>query len=266
MAALLHVLVGALVIAVSAMDIPRDIMIDSSATCGELFYVSQEGEFRLFATGNSPASDCSFTFKADQIPESTCSPGLCYMFDTYANLKTSQVTLSIEAGINAMVYVNRTRLPQGPVCSENEDTLKIILSQDHDYVYNADDPDYTFRLSIYHHCGQKGQVKNVKFEDVVHLATGYHRGDQKDTNVKNHIIYGLIVALCLACSFLVVFAIAYCYMRSSPNRGHRLSVAAVEYSYPRKPMKRNVETGAKFKKGIHRVSDSNVLLTPHKRT
>lgn len=226
MAAWLHVLLGALVMAVCAVDVPQDIVINANSTCGHVHQVAQEGEFRLFGTGSSPAADCSFTFKADPVQESTCNPGMCYMFDTYGKIRTSQVSLSIEAGATAIVYVNRTRLPQGPICAENKDTLKVILSQDSGYVFKPEDPAYLFRLTVYHHCGRKGQVKNAKFADVVDDAAGYHHDDEFVSNERNHFIFGVVVGVGFSCSFLVVFAIVYCYHRTNPNRGARMSVAA----------------------------------------
>lgn len=255
-----------LLVSVYAKDIPRDITIDSSATCGDVHQVAKEDEFRLFATGNSPAADCSFTFNADAVAGSKCSPGLCYMFDTYAKLQSPFVTLTVEAGTKAMVYVNRTRLPQGPICAANEDMLKVILSQTHDYVYNDTEPGYMFRMSVYHHCGTKGQVKNIKFEDAVEYATGYHHGEEKETNERNHFIYGICVGFGLAVCFLITFAIAFCCIRNSPNRGVRNpSGAKVEYT-TRKPAKRDAEMVTFKSRGTDRGPEGNVLLTSAKRS
>lgn len=204
------------------MEAPQNIPINETTTCGELYSVTQNTEYKLVATGISPAPDCSFTFRAEPVTgsvASACTPGLCFMFGLYGRIDSPLVTLSVETGTNLISYSNQTKLFQEPVCMENRERIKVLLTQQSGYTFSSQNPGYKFQLSVYHHCGEKGQVKNIKFEEAIRHAEGYHHGEEKDRNEKVTFITGICVGFGMACCFLLAFAVAVCVTRNSPKRG-----------------------------------------------
>lgn len=230
-----------------------DITINSTVSCAEEYLVNIDGEFQLYGTGESSAADCSFMFKAGAVSEGTCEPGLCYMFNTYAQFEDKLVSLSVEAGTDVMTYSKKSAITHGPICMENQASLKVLLSQGKDYVYDAKKPGYSFRLSIFHHCGEKGQTKNMKFEEVVANAKGYHTVEEREANERSQFISGILLGFGLACCFLLVLLVAYCYTRNSPNRGPSRSVGVPKVGGFKKKMTPNkaganeVEMGVGYK-------------------
>lgn len=68
---------------------------------------------------------------------------------------------------------NSDPFEKGPFCTE-QSSLKVTMSQAAGYVFNKKKPEeaYKFRMSVYHKCGEKGSVQNIKFEDAVDHAKG----------------------------------------------------------------------------------------------
>lgn len=240
------VLLLSLIVTVCASAVPNDIYINPSVTCGKKYQLDgPETEYRLFGTGESPAADCSFAFEADPVTETNCAAAICYMFDLYAHFTNPKTSLSIESGTKVMTYVNST-FNKGPYCNDHS-TLKVTMSQEEGYVFDKKKPEeaYKFRLSVYHKCGEKGSVENIKFEDAVDHAKGYHKSGEKEEREKSQFISGILLGFGLACIFLVVLFVAYCYTRNSPNRAPGRSVGMPKVGGFKKKMKPNQQSGPK---------------------
>ncbi|KAL4227096.1 hypothetical protein ACF0H5_015070 [Mactra antiquata] len=240
-----------LCIAVAFAAEPTDVTVDESVTCGTSTTLGLEDEVRLFGTGNIPGTSCQFVYKADQESGSNCV-GLCYMFDLYPFIKDPKVSLTINIGSLSKTYDSSSEFKMGPVCME-EDTMRVTLAEEAGYEFNPKKPEdfYRFRLSVFNYCGAKGQVKNAKFEDVIEHADGYHHADEREQRENKQFITGILLGFGLACIFLVVLLIAYCYTRNSPNRGPNRSVGMPKVGGFKKKMKtntasKNTEMGVRY--------------------
>lgn len=128
-------------------------------------------------------------------------------------IRDNGTSLTLIVGKETQVF-NYKNFTIGPWCSE-EINMTVILEIPENYEFDRENAGYEFTLEIYNKCGDEG---TMTFEEAIKHLKGYHHGEEFHHKVYMNTIYGIIVGVCLAVIFLVVFGISVLYYRHHSER------------------------------------------------
>lgn len=178
--------------------------------CGSTFDIQTGKEYIVKGTGDFTGQTCSYSFKA-QVKKNCL--GLCYDMQKGSFIQNNKTTISLESENKEQVFSHQN-FTIGPSCSEDLN-ISFTLSVPDDYEFDRKSLGYEFSLAIYNKCGEE---ESMTFEEAIKHLEGYHHGEEFDNKEYMTTIYGIIVGVCLAVMFLIIFGITVFYYRHHSDR------------------------------------------------
>lgn len=220
---------GTVLVALLGCVYGATLMIDKNTSCGEKITIEAGKEHVVKSMGDTPGPNCAFTFMGQM--RDNCM-GLCYDLESGAVFKDAKASLKVEAGSHSKIFTYNDASP-GPWCSD-EMTMSVTLTTASDYVYDPKNPSYKFTLAVYNKCGQPNIGRSITFEQALENLDNYHHGEKFHDNVHRNMVHGILVGTGLACIFLIILLVTYCYYKHSPNRGRSRSVGMPKVGFSKK--------------------------------
>lgn len=178
--------------------------------CGSKFVIEAGKEYIIEGTDDFAGKTCSYSFKG-QVKKNCL--GLCYDLQEESFIRNNKTTISLESENNEQVFSHQN-FTIGPRCSEDLN-ISFTLAVPDDYEFDRNNTGYKFSLAVYNKCGEE---KSMTFEEAIKHLEGYHHGEEFDNKEYMTTIYGIIVGVCLAVMFLIIFGITVFYYRHHSDR------------------------------------------------
>lgn len=221
--------VGALIMALFGCVYAATLTIDKNTSCGDKLSVDAGKEYIIKGMGESPGVDCPFSFTGQM--RGNCF-GLCYNMERGSFFRDVKANLQVKTKNHSKIFTSNDVLLE-PWCSDDM-TMSVTLKIANNYVFDPKNPGFDFSLAVYNKCGQHDSEKSISFEEAIKNLENYHHGEEFHDKVRMNMVQGILVGCCLACVFLILLLVTYCYYKHSPNRGRSRSVGMPKIGFSKK--------------------------------
>ncbi|KAL5014275.1 hypothetical protein ScPMuIL_008545 [Solemya velum] len=185
--------------------------------CGQSVEIPPGTSARVTSAGKAPGGYCGLLFYTMNNETHKCDQICVLLNKTRANVCTAKVVFSgIHFGSTDRT-VNRElscwEQPKEPVCL-NSRIMRMEIIEKHHYAFHWSKRSYSFEGTVYPGCHElaPGETFDIDVSEKI---------NEESEKERRTYIYGIIVALCLACVFLIVLFIMYCHYKATGTSNKR---------------------------------------------
>lgn len=224
-------------------------------SCGTVTVLDPAQEVRLKAKGLSPGGYCGVTiFTPKEVGKYACD-AICVTFKT-ASISTCEVKVKFvghkfRSDGDMVREFNCHQQNKEPFCWDVE-SMRVEVVESYNYAYVNQKPLYELDLDVHSRCTKD----SIKKDYAAHLAAR----QKNESNEKQTYIEGIAVGLSLACVFLVVLFIAWCYTKNQAVSGGSSNSGPRSESRQTQPKKKG-NIISTFRKKLH-IKPKNAQSSP----
>ncbi|KAL4227098.1 hypothetical protein ACF0H5_015072 [Mactra antiquata] len=214
MKALLVVVVALLYETVSANTIEAKMGNATDNDCGDVYVLGPSREVRLQSDGLAPQGYCGVSvFMPSEVLEYQCD-AICVTYKTVSistcEIKVKFVGHMFRKGGDIVREYNCHQQSRESFCW-NVGSLRVEVIESYNYAYVAQKPLYEFDIDVSARCTK---------DSVISAKSQYHAIKQKlEDDERQTYVEGIAVGISLACVFLIVLFVAWCYTKHQAVAG-----------------------------------------------